>query len=131
MKWPPKRGGACSNAPTPNLTTGCALDNHRHSFAQPCNHSATRTERLPGSYPHYAREVCAFCGLFLRWLPKPETIERQKLNAFKLARLAMRPDLTDWQRAFVRDISKRRKLSPRQQEILDKLIEKYLGAKTS
>ena len=94
-----------------------------------CKHRTTRVEQMPPGSAHYAREVCALCGRHLRWLPKPGTIERQKLNAVKLAKLAMGPDLTGWQRSFVSDISKCRKLSPRQQEILNELVVKYLEAK--
>jgi hypothetical protein len=28
----------------------------------------------PGSGPHYQRLVCAQCGAFLRWLPKPRPV---------------------------------------------------------
>ena len=35
MKWPPKRGGACSNnAPTPKLTTGLPGAYHRPALVQ-------------------------------------------------------------------------------------------------
>jgi hypothetical protein len=53
------------------------------------------------------------------------------VNAFNLVRLAMCEGLSKWERAFVRDISQRQKLSPRQQEILDELVEKFLEAKPS
>jgi hypothetical protein len=64
-------------------------------------------------------------------LPRPSTIKRRTLNGFRLARLAMCEGLNFWERGFVRDISNRQKLSPRQQEILDELVAKFLEAKPS
>ena len=77
---------------------------------QACTHPATRTERLPDSHLHHSRLTCVVCGKHLRWLPRPETIERQRLSAFRLSKLAMRPDLSNWERSFVRDVSKLAKL---------------------
>jgi len=65
----------------------------------------------------------------LRWLPKPSTLEHRRFNALRIARLTMCNGLTSWQRKFVSDIAPLRKLSPRQQEILDELVEKFLERK--
>jgi hypothetical protein len=91
-----------------------------------CPHSATVIERMPAGHVHHAREVCADCGVSLRWLPKPATLVRQRLNAFKLARLAMCGRLTPWEGHFVRSVSQCRKVSPKQQEIIDRLSASYL-----
>jgi hypothetical protein len=56
--------------------------------------------------------------------------ERQRFNALRLARLAMCDELTDWERAFIRDVAQLRKLSPKQQALLDRLCRQYLEAKT-
>jgi hypothetical protein len=125
MKWPPKREGACSNAPIPKLT-GLALDNSGHSFAQPCAHPATRTERLPDGHLHFARLRCVLCDRHSRWLPRPETIERRTLNSFKPARLAMCEGLSSWERRFVGDVLKLAKLSPRQQVLVARFYAQYL-----
>jgi hypothetical protein len=93
-------------------------------------HSVTRTERLPDSHRHYARLTCAVCGRFLRWLPRPATVERQKLNAFKLAKLAMCDRLIPWERRFVGDVLKLAKRSPRQRVLVERLCREYLEAKT-
>jgi hypothetical protein len=86
---PPGKSEARRQTGRREKLTGLAEDNCGQHFAQACTHPATRTERLPDGSWHYARLTCAICGRFLRWLPRPETIERQKLNAFKLAKLAM------------------------------------------
>jgi hypothetical protein len=95
-----------------------------------CPHTATRTERLPDCHQHYARLTCALCGRFLRWLPRPETIERERVNAFRLARLGMCEGLSKWERSFVHHVSQQRKLSPKQQALLVRLCATYLEAQT-
>src|SRR5438552_3384829 len=86
-----------------------------------CAHSATITRREPPKSLHHSREVCAGCGRFIRWLAKPETLERRKLNGFRLAKLGMCERLTAWERAFVCNASQRKRLSPRQQQIVHEL----------
>jgi hypothetical protein len=58
-------------------------------------------------------------------LPKPQTIERRRLNGCRLARLAV-CDLTSWERNFVTDVSQQKKVSRRQQAIIDELVATYL-----
>ena len=94
-----------------------------------CSHSATVTLATQQGHAHYSAERCALCGAFLRWVPKPATIGRQRFNAMRLARLAMCDRLTNWERGFVRSVSQRRKVSPKEQEIIDRLSVTYLGAK--
>jgi hypothetical protein len=77
-------------------------------------------------YVHHARVVCAQCGTVLKWLAKPATIERRQLNAFRLAQLSMCDGLSDWERHFVESLVQQRKFSPRQQQILDRLVVEYL-----
>jgi hypothetical protein len=91
-----------------------------------CPHSATFSGLLPAGNLHYGAERCARCGSHLRWLPRPENVERRRLNAFRLARLAMCERLTSWQRSFVRSVSQRRKVSPKQQQIIDRLCATHL-----
>jgi hypothetical protein len=110
-----ERGAPTSDAP-PNLV---------HRNYNTCNHAATCVERTPGRHLHYAGEVCVACGRLIRWLPKPETVERRRFNASRLAKLAMCAGLNTWERHFVRDVSRQRKLSPRQTETLDRLWAHY------
>ena len=114
------------------ILTGEAEDKSGYSFAQvrhqPCTHPVTRTERFPGGVPHYSHEVCAMCGRHVRWFPKPQTIERRRLNAFRLAKLAMCSYLSAWARGFVRSVSQQEKVSPKQQTIIDRLSATHLEA---
>jgi hypothetical protein len=127
---PPGKSEARRQTGRREKLTELAEDTCGQHFTQACTHSATRTERLPDCHRHYARLTCAICGRFLRWLPRPETVQRQRLNAFRLARLAMHPGLSDWERRFVGDISKLAKLSPRQQAVVERLCREYLEAQS-
>ena len=91
-----------------------------------CEHSDTRVEILPPGSVHFGRELCCNCDRVLRFLPKPATVERQSTNAFRLAKLAMSPALTSWERGFVKSVSQQPKLSPRQQACLDKLYTEHV-----
>jgi hypothetical protein len=107
-------------------TTGCGENIPSHSFTQVCGHHATLTERLPDGSLHFARLFCAICGCHLRWLPHLANVERRTHNSFRLARLAMCSKLSPWEQNFVRDVSKLRKLSPRQEAVLDRLYAQHL-----
>jgi hypothetical protein len=54
----------------------------------------------------------------------------QKFCAFTLAKLSMHPGLTNWERSFVYNVSKRRRFSARDKKIFDLLVAKYLEKKT-
>jgi hypothetical protein len=77
--------------------------------------------------PHYAKQVCADCGKFLKWIASPETIKRQAENAGILAQLAMCRGLSEWDREFVRSAARQKHLSPKQQAVLFKLRDTHLG----
>jgi hypothetical protein len=88
-----------------------------------CSHSSTVVERLPEGSTHYARLLCKDCRTFLRFLPKPENVEKRKLNGYRLAKLQMRDSLNQWERRFVQSLSKAPggKLTPKQQAVFDAL----------
>jgi hypothetical protein len=50
----------------------------------------------------------------------------QKFSGYRLARLAMCDRLSQWERNFVHDVSRRRKLTHRQQAIVDRLVATHL-----
>jgi hypothetical protein len=93
-----------------------------------CLHTETLTKRARTGF-HFAKVSCARCGRFLRWIPKPENVERQRLNAFRLAQLGMHEYLNDWERKFVTSVSKLKKLSPLQQAVVDDLVKAHLVEK--
>ena len=122
-----KRDGALLHAPISKLDY--AETTATPASYQACAHNVTRTERLPDGSRHFARLTCALCGRSPRWLPKPETVQRQKLNGFKLTKLAMSDRLNPWERRFVGDVSKLATLSPRQQALVERLCREYLEDK--
>jgi hypothetical protein len=75
---------------------------------------------------HHGKEICRACGKFVRWVPKPETLQRRSENAERLAKLRKRKDLTVWERSFLLSLEKNglEHLSPRQQEVLNGLAQK-------
>jgi hypothetical protein len=95
-----------------------------------CEHADTRIEILPPDSVHFGKEVCRNCDRILRFVAKPATLQRQHLNSFRIAKLAMSAALTDWERAFVKSVASQRKLSPRQQACLDKLYAERLEGST-
>jgi hypothetical protein len=54
-----------------------------------------------------------------------------KTERVQVGEASMMDGLSDWERKFVRSIAHQNRLSPRQQEILDKLVEKFLEGKAS
>jgi len=53
-------------------------------------------------------------------------VEERKLTAFRLARLAMCPRLNKWEQHFIESVSRRQRLTHRQQAIVDRLVATYL-----
>jgi hypothetical protein len=139
---PRKREGALQDAPTPptilaQLNCGSAIGQHLYdptplvcSAQDHCEHTDTRIAIEPPGSVHFAREVCCNCDRVLRFVPKPQTVERRRFNALRLVKLAMHSGLSDWEQNFLRDISQRKKVSPRQQALLDRLCRQYLERKS-
>jgi len=92
-----------------------------------CAHQATKIVPMPTDSRHYAQLKCATCGAFLKFLPRPENVERRQLNAFRLAKLQMHTGLNSWERRFIGSLAKQgNKLSPKQQTVFDRLCSTYL-----
>jgi hypothetical protein len=93
-----------------------------------CKHSVIQTVPTP-ELQHFAKEVCADCGAFLRWLPKPENLERQKERQAQIEELRATGRLSDWEREFLATISAQRTLSPKQTDRFNEMLGKYFGVK--
>lgn len=102
------------------MTTGFYLQNSNSN----CNHEWV-TLTLTPHLRHYGKETCQQCGRFVRWIPKPETLERMKVNAEKISALKTKP-LGEWEKGFLLSLEKQgRHFSPKQQSKLDELIIRY------
>lgn len=146
MQSPPETRSAClqgvQHAPNPHEPQLLAQNNSGIAVAQACaenvddsplfcgsyKHLISRFQILPAGHRHFAAEQCSQCGCHLRWVPRPQNVERQRSNAFRLARLAMCDGLTHWERGFVASVAKQKKVSPKQQQIIDRLCADYLEA---
>jgi hypothetical protein len=104
-----------------------------HTTTETCLHEATRAVDMPPGSRHYKRLECANCGLFLRFIAKPETIERVRLNGYKLAQLTMCDRLNQFERSFIDSLAKagQTRLSPKQQAVFDRICMSYLAQKRS
>jgi hypothetical protein len=93
-----------------------------------CTHSLTATELLPRESQHYAKLVCADCGAHLRFLPRPENVEKRKLTGYKLAKLQMCDGFNSWEREFIGSLANHgsNKLTPKQQAVFDRLCLTHL-----
>jgi hypothetical protein len=91
-----------------------------------CAHAQTRLEVLPSDHQHYVRVVCEVCGKQLCWKANPTNVERRRLNAISIQRLLGSSRLTEWENGFCQGISQNPRLGPKQQALLDRLVEKYL-----
>jgi hypothetical protein len=101
MKRPPGKGtGALSHTPGETLT-GLVEDKFGDTKAQACRHNKIRVERVPQGHQHHAEEICVTCDCSLRWVSRAE--------------------LLDWERALVRDASRGRRLTEKQQAIIERL----------
>jgi len=90
-----------------------------------CDHRNIRFTLTP-ELKHHGREDCVDCHRFVRWVAKPETLERQSRNAEHLVALRKMERLSDWERSFIESLEGQGpKFSPRQQEKLDQIWEKY------
>ena len=84
--------------------------------------------------PHNQKLVCSGCDRFIKWLPKPKTIERHQ--NLKLRLESLKDQCSGWESIFINDLIKNLriaerdgkifKLSPRQLECLEKIEGKFL-----
>jgi hypothetical protein len=101
--------------------------------AQQCSHSSTVSELMPPESRHYGVLKCGNCGIFLKFLPRPENEQRRIINGYRLAKLQMAPGLNQWERQFVDSVAKlgNNKFSPKQQAVFDRLCLTYLEGRAS
>lgn len=93
-----------------------------------CDHSSTRFVLTPDTQ-HYGKNLCVACGTFLRWVKKPENIERDAETGRRIVDLRGRAFLSEWEGAFISSLDGNgAKLSPKQRDVLNRIWEKYNNA---
>lgn len=91
----------------------------------PCNHNQKKVTLTPETI-HYAREDCADCGKFLRWLKHPETIARELEEAKQREALWKVPNLPEWEKGFLLSLDKQGgKMSPKQRSVFERIWNQY------
>ena len=93
-----------------------------------CSHSSTVSELMPPESRHYGKLKCGNCGIFLKFLPRPENEQRRIINGYRLAKLQMCHGLNSWEREFIDSLAKQgsTKFTSKQQEVFDHLCLTYL-----
>ena len=89
-----------------------------------CNHENVTFHPTP-DLKHHGKEICDDCGKFIRWVPKPETLERQIDNRNTIEALEAM-ELEEWPRNFLASLKKLDgKLSPKQEAKLAELWKEH------
>ena len=101
------------------------------STGAPCAHSSTVSELMPPGSRHYGKLKCGNCGIFLKFLPRPENEQRRVINGYRLAKLQMHACLNHRERQFIDSLAKQgnNKLTPKQQAVFDRLCLTHLDGR--
>jgi hypothetical protein len=91
-----------------------------------CSSTKIHVVPITENSPHHAKRVCV-CGAFRGWEPRPENKQKQQQQQTRIAALLESKGLTDWEREFLTSVQKKRTLSPRQIECLQKIESKVGG----
>ncbi len=75
---------------------------------------------------HFGAIRCNQCDHFVKWQSKPENLDVQKRRQTTIAALLKSPKLSQWEREFLQGL-KAKKLSPKQQEILNRIKNEVGG----
>ena len=115
--------------PNLNNNTGGGMNNQQ---CPECGSSRFQVKDAPP--PHNQKLVCSDCDRFIKWLPKPKTIERHQ--NLKLRLESLKDQCSGWESIFINDLIKNLriaerdgktfKLSPRQLETLEKIEGKFI-----
>jgi hypothetical protein len=92
-----------------------------------CSHDETHIAIEPPGSVHFAREVCRNCDRLLRWVPRPENVERRRVSAYRIAKMLMAPGLTKWETQFLSSVARQQKFSPRQAAVLERIWDELFG----
>jgi hypothetical protein len=103
------------------------MTDYNHEAGQTnCTHPTTRVDVFPpGSCEHFAKVICTECETTLCYKPHPRILARRQLNAVNIQKLSADSRLTAFERGFLTGL-RNHKPTPRQQQILDALVRKYI-----
>lgn len=93
-----------------------------------CGGSKGNLVQMPKSCVHHAARRCGICDSFLGWQPKPENTSKRSQQQELISQLLESTRLSDWEHEFLQGLNGKRKLSPKQQEVLARIKTKLGGA---
>jgi hypothetical protein len=98
-----------------------------------CAHSSTVSELMPPESRHYGKLKCGNCGIFLKFLPRPENEQRRIINGYRLGKLQMHAGLNHLERQFIDSLAKQgsTKFTPKQQAVFDRLCLNHLDRRAA
>lgn len=90
-----------------------------------CKHINIKIEYMNEGHAHYGKRVCEDCKKFIRWIPK-NTFRGDKEERIKqVGRLQTNYPLNEFEREFISSIQRYEMLTPQQQKIYQRIIDKY------
>lgn len=117
---------------TQSLSTNWGIANDEDEDAatekcQFCNFERFTTVLMPEGHKHFAALRCGSCDGFHKWLEAPHTKEKREKRRVKISDLLKSTALSSWERGFLESVQGRKKLSPKQLEVLDRISGKVGG----
>lgn len=89
-----------------------------------CSHEIREVILTP-ELKHHGKELCKTCGRFLRWIPKPETAQKNEELRGRLQALDSNLNLSQWEKEFIESVKKQfPKLSPKQKSMIDEIYRR-------
>jgi hypothetical protein len=89
---------------------------------QVCSHVKTVDIRMPEDCKHYSKIICADCNKFLTWGKNPRLTQDHEQRKHKIDILLDDGIINTWERHFLESIKDKRIITPKQNEILERII---------
>jgi hypothetical protein len=97
-------------------------------FAQPCpicGSSRITLVQIPSYTTHDEARRYGVCDRFSGWEPKPENQQKRQQHKKAIVALLKSAQLAEWERIFLTEISKQKRLSPKQQAFLEQFAARF------
>ena len=89
-----------------------------------CPHTDTMDQIMHEGCKHYSKKICTKCNAFIKWNPRPKTL-KDKEDRDKLINILKGLNLSSFEKSFVFSISLLMHLTPKQQDVWEKICDKY------
>lgn len=92
-----------------------------------CSFPRFSTVLMPEGHTHFAALRCGSCDGFQDWVEKPANKEKREKRRWKIGELLKSPLISSWEKDFLESVQGRKSLSPKQEEVLDRISGKVGG----